>query len=443
MNRLEEKESSFTESLNRVLAIQNYGTCGSKFLMSLLDGHPNILSMPSLYMMDFYSFWPENVDRHFDSTVKEFVKRKYYWFDPEGYAPWGTDKMGPGRDESVYVDRDLFINNLCAAAGGRDVVSRRLFFQSLYSAYAASIGRSLDLDPTQYILLYPFSTMRPEWTAGILGDFPDIRFIHCFREPIQNFGSSFKLLVTRWGGFVNINNVTTALVVIYLLLLDSYIPDPPPIKMSGFSPILDDRSRSRVLRLEDLHQRSAETLNKLCDWLEIPWDDGLVESTYDGKMWWNRPESAQVTGFSPKPISRNHDDIISKVDRYRLEVLLSQLKARMGYATVSLRETPVNRMLFSALLLLPLKTELLSILPSRFSLPRTFRLLSNLRENVRTMIRRRSLRIGVGNVPEELYLFFVNWILLIPLRSYVKGRVGLFRAWKQLSDEELEVVSVL
>ncbi len=42
--------SSFTESLNRVLAIQNYGTCGSKFLMSLLDGHPNILSMPSLYI---------------------------------------------------------------------------------------------------------------------------------------------------------------------------------------------------------------------------------------------------------------------------------------------------------------------------------------------------------------------------------------------------------
>ncbi len=392
-------------------------------------------------MMDFYSFWPEDGHRDFDSALEEFVKAHYYWFDPKGYAPWGTDKMGPNRDESVYVDRDLFVENFRAAAGERAVVSRRLFFQSLYSAYAASIGRSLELDSTQYLLLYPYSTMRPQWTAGILGDFPDIRFIHCFREPIQNFGSSYKLLVTRWGGFVG--NVTTALVVLYLLLLDSYIANPPPIKMSGFSPILNDQSCSRVVRLEDLHQSSTQTLNKLCDWLKIPWDDRLLQSTNNGKMWWNRPESAQVTGFSQKPISRTHDDIISKFDRYRLEVLLSQLKAKMGYLTVPWRETAMNRMWFSALLLLPLRIELLSILPSRFSLPKTFRLITSLPQNLRTMVRRRSLHIGIGNVPEELYLYFVNWFLLTPLRSYVKGRIGLFRAWKQLSGKDLEVVSVL
>lgn len=56
---------------------------------------------------------------------------------------------------------------------------------------------------------------------------------------------------------------------------------------------------------------------------------------------------------------------------------------------------------------------------------------------------RKSLRIGTGNVPEELIMFGVNWLLLAPLRSYVQGRVVLFRGWKELFEEEPEVVELL
>ena len=53
----------FVKSLNRVLAIQSFGSSGSKFLHSLLDNHPNILVIPSLYMMHFFDFWSEDMEK--------------------------------------------------------------------------------------------------------------------------------------------------------------------------------------------------------------------------------------------------------------------------------------------------------------------------------------------------------------------------------------------
>ena len=68
---------NLAKSLSRVISIQNFGSSGSKFIHALLDNHPNILTIPSLYMMNFYKFWPEDFDRERAQVINEFVERHY------------------------------------------------------------------------------------------------------------------------------------------------------------------------------------------------------------------------------------------------------------------------------------------------------------------------------------------------------------------------------
>ena len=56
-----------------VLAIQNYGPSGSLFLQSLVDDHPNILSIPALYMLNYYSFWDGQKYKDVSSLIGAFI----------------------------------------------------------------------------------------------------------------------------------------------------------------------------------------------------------------------------------------------------------------------------------------------------------------------------------------------------------------------------------
>ena len=53
-----------TLRISKVLAIQNFGSSGSKFVHSLFDNHPEILAIPSLYMSSFYTFWPDDINKN-------------------------------------------------------------------------------------------------------------------------------------------------------------------------------------------------------------------------------------------------------------------------------------------------------------------------------------------------------------------------------------------
>ena len=430
-----------SKSLNRVLSIQNFGSSGSKLVHALLDNHPNILTIPSLYMINFYAFWPEDIDRDRTKVINDFVQKHSYWFDPRGYAPWGTHTMGPNRDESIYVEKEVFLKHLHEIISKDKTVSRKFFFQAVYVAYALSYGRSLQKSGDQYILVYPHHTSNQNEAVALSKDFPSIYFLHCFREPIQTLGSTYKIGSLRWGGFPPTPSAhTTALVELSIFLADRYIANKVPYKIHAFSPILPEyEAFSKAIRLEDIVQNPKAQLTALCEWLNIPWDDALMAASYNGKIWWNRPESESVTGFSKKPLSQSHNDVFNRFDRFRLEVLMAPLKSEMGYPTLSQKISPIQRALFSVSLFLPFKMELLSTLPSKFSLPKSF----ELPKIVNTAIQKRLLHgTGIKSIPREIYRFSYGWFSLAPLKAYINIRKVLLQALKNYPEKQ-KVVEIL
>ena len=100
--------------INRIIAIQNHGPSGSTLMHSLLDDHPNIMSLPWLYGLPLYYIWDENLkDKKitFD-FLKEIIITKFgVLFDPnlENGDP-SLSYMGEKENVVIKVDKYSVLN---------------------------------------------------------------------------------------------------------------------------------------------------------------------------------------------------------------------------------------------------------------------------------------------------------------------------------------------
>ena len=78
------------------------------------------------------------------------------------------------------------------------------------------------------------------------------------------------------------------------------------------------KNNSRAVRLEDLHNAPRAVLSAICRWLGLDWNDTLLESTYAGLQWWNRPGIKRVSGFDKSIVSTANHTFTDAFDERRL-----------------------------------------------------------------------------------------------------------------------------
>jgi hypothetical protein len=83
-----------------IIAVQNHGTSGSTLMQSLLDSHPNILSLPALHGRELYVFWQKFGHLPAIEFLPHFVKAYRFW-DSLGIDLFGFHEMGLNRDEYI------------------------------------------------------------------------------------------------------------------------------------------------------------------------------------------------------------------------------------------------------------------------------------------------------------------------------------------------------
>ena len=79
---------------------------------------------------------------------------------------------------------------------------------------------------------------------------------------------------------------------------------------------------SIALKLEQLHKEPKETLKKLIIWLEIPWDETLLESTFLGKKWQFSNNEKYSETFNLNRISPDKYNFILNKNDYKLFSLI-------------------------------------------------------------------------------------------------------------------------
>lgn len=343
-----------------VVAIQNYGSSGSLFLQSLLDGHPSLLALPALYIRPFYSFWEEHGAKPREAVVGAFLKKNSYWFKPDGInRGLGLEQMGESMKEGAYIDEELFTAALKDLLESAPKFDRRTMLLSVYLAYARARGLEV---PENACLVFPIHSMPRRHAGSLLEDFKDVRFLHMIREPLVLIGSMIKHILTH-------SLPVSALECAFSQMIADYSQQ---WEKSTHGYVYGDRpyfpeAAAAAVRLEDLNARSRETLEGICRWLGIPWHDCLLTSTFNGKKWWNRPESPRVSGFGGALIGKQHDHWFNGFDTARLQGVLAAKYRLWNYPSPAWTRSPAFRAFLPLLLLFPFKAEFKSALGHWFN----------------------------------------------------------------------------
>jgi len=344
-----------------VVAIQNYGPSGSLFLQSLLDYHPNILSIPALYIRDYFEFWDNlNDNNKKNNVISSFIGKHSYWFDSSLASAhgWGLDQMGDSMNEKIFISEKIFRNKLEDFFLNVSIIDRKQFFIAVYLAYAHAIKKDFKYP---VIISFPIHSLPKHYAQHLVDDFKDVQFVYTIRESVQCIGSLINHVIKYKAP---LNPVECA----FSQILDNYCQHVgKSFYVYGDRPYFNNyTNQSKAVKLEDLHTKPKVTMFKLVKWLEIEWDDCLLKSTFDGKKWWNRPESKRLSGFGNRIIKQKYKTIINKFDRIRLHALLYKKHVIWNYKTHWFAEYLTMRFLIFFSLVLPFKSEF-KVIPSRIN----------------------------------------------------------------------------
>ncbi|USQ95291.1 NTP transferase domain-containing protein [Caulobacter sp. RL271] len=303
-----------------VFAVQNWGRSGSTFLQSLLDDHPQVLSTPNFYSRRYYLAWARSIARVPDGQkIDAFLKIFRQWWDPGLVdATAGLHRLGPHRNALAGVSRQTLEGYLRAAFATGRSITRRSLFEAGHLAYALARGQSLA--PGDLQIMFPVHGEPRSVAAALLEDFPHARFIHTIREPTANVASSIEHLCFN-GLDVRADALESVLASLFDRRSRRYGPPHTSFESEAYFPYLAANGQARLLRLEDLHGDGAGVLASLCAWLNLQQASQLLISTYDGKLWWNRPESGSDSRIGGQALDRNAPRL-GPVDRSKVRALL-------------------------------------------------------------------------------------------------------------------------
>lgn len=312
------------------VALLHFGRSGTGLMHSLIDNHPEITTIPSIYLSGYFNagVWQELSLGGAKELPDRFADKFAVIFDANSPQPVpgtqkegmacigikeGTNVVGENRDEALKVDREVFCDHARNLIDKSTTVDAARFFQIIHAAYETALGKNPEGKSIFYHIHNPNAFAKPNFLRQI----PNARLLMMIREPVQSCGS-WMLRAFENNEYVSMSNR------IISMLYD--------IDQIAFR-----RHPAIGLRLEDLKNQPEEVVKSLCKWLQIKENDSLYEMTAQGKKWWGDPSSpdysdkSEMPPFDPSSINRSNGKVLGDRDRFLLETLFYPFRVHFGY----------------------------------------------------------------------------------------------------------------
>ena len=315
----------------RMVALFHSGRSGTGLLHSLVDGHPQISTLPSVYLKGYFNVgvWENLAAEGWERLPERFTDIFEVLFDANSRKPIpghreedntakgineGMTVVGEGRSESLSLDRELFCDEAHQVMNGLGTIDPGLFLRVVHRAFDKVLGMTADKSLNFYHIHDPAEFAK----LNFLRHFPHAKLVMMVREPIQNCESWTRKEFERDNRYGFIAEYISA------LLFD-------------FDRVEFRRRDSVGVRLEDLKRRPHETLRGLATWMGIDDDPSLYQMTMQGKKWWGDPsspdydETKAMEPFDTTSIDRPVGQVFSARDRFVLSTLFYPFSVRFGY----------------------------------------------------------------------------------------------------------------
>jgi tetratricopeptide (TPR) repeat protein len=315
---------------DKLVALLHFGRSGTGLLHGLIDGHPEISTLPSIYLRGFFNagVWEKIAAEGWRRLPERFADEFSVLFDATSPKPTpgslgeiisnlgvkeGMTALGEGRDESLSLDRDRFCAEAIEMMQQHEKIDPGLFFTIVHGAFEKTIGTQAE----KHTLFYHIHNPDDFAKLNFMRYAPDARLIIMVREPIQCCESWIRVPFEE-----NDYDRVSAHIFAMLFAIDQ----------------IAFRTLDSVgIRLEDLKKRPEATLRGLCAWMGVDETPSLYQTTAQGKKWWGDPsspiyeESKSKSPFDDAPIRRAVGTIFSDQDQLILRTLFYPFSVRFGY----------------------------------------------------------------------------------------------------------------
>ena len=323
-----------------ITALVHFGRSGTGLLHSLIDGHPEVSTLPSIYFSEFFdpSTWEKIIAGGWDEILTRFMATYEVLFDAASAVKIATKSgkfiesigrkegmasVGEKGNEVLHLEKNIFYKELKRLMDCHDRLDAITFFKLVHSAY----DRIVDDSNKKSLIFYHIHNPSTLAQLNFLRSVPNVNWLMMVREPVQSCESWVQksFLVNDYKMIANI---------IFQMLFE--VDD-----------VVFRNTNSIGVRLEDLKEHPNKTIPAICDWLEIKQQDSLYEMTAQGKKWWGDPSSPDFKEDGMKPfcktsINRKLGSVFSKKDQFILGTLFYPFSVRFGYAKENKRQFKAN-----------------------------------------------------------------------------------------------------
>jgi len=364
------KFSTLKENNDRarqIVALLHFGRSGSGYLHSLLDNHPNVSTMPGIYLSGFFGrkVWQYLTRKNFKKVPSRLSSLYKVLFDarnPDRIPPpfvgdtytndsvgfkEGFVRMGENQDTPLALDQALFEENIRNIIDCRKHINHGELFEAIHHAYEITLGNNFT---DKHLILYHLHKIDYFCMANFLKYFPYAQLLLILREPLQSCESwaLHSLETERKNRYITYSEVGGRISSMLLQI------NSPPFKTQS----------SVAVRLEDIKLDPRDTMLNLCNYLGIPESSSLYESTMQGLKWWGDPSSTLYgrtqsnDSYSDDPIKKNLGELFSETDQMILQTLFYPLSARFGYVDEDQKSFTENLKKIKLLIEKPLDFEI-------------------------------------------------------------------------------------
>lgn len=325
--------------IKSAIGIQNYMSSGTLLMKSLMDGHPDILTCPGIMNRDLYAgidilkkINPE--DLHKINFYNYFIEicgipiigsKKLIDAYDHGLDQLGEDKSYKvGSDNKIF--KDIVIRLFTSTYNKNQNLCVAHFYLIFILSYKILIEKETNINEEkerELKFVWDIHSNNFEHVKEFFKHFSKVKVLHMWRDPISSMDSMYKHIHSVIAfqhdeaklGFGNRSVTQSILEQVFLDI--SWLnlnKRPTPFNLYGRLkfPFIE-KNESKYIYLEELHLKPKEVLTKLCIWLKIKWHDTLLESTFDGKKYWNRRGSDDFSGFNSE-FAAKKSNIINESD---------------------------------------------------------------------------------------------------------------------------------
>ena len=336
---IEEKQREdadfYWKDLQKVILFNNMSNSGSFYVEQLLDNHSHMLFLP--YSGSFKMAYDnrlvyldgEELIVEIMAQLLGYFHSKYEDYDSVGQHRYQKFILNhDGRfNKNILVDPQKFM--VCLLKQFEGMVKLQSYGQLikvLFAAFANATDRKKENH--NYWIFYHMHLPNVK-VEELLEEFQENEFerienLIVIREPVQHLYSWIRRFVKKEKNYK----------AVYKCGFEKIIKSELGIMLE--KQIMDDRVRA--VCFEDLKQHTVSTMKNLCKWLDIPYENCLLETTIMGQTIYfpaNTPDGVKyITGNDLTAVKQQQfTEVLSLWDEVRLNIIYGKFKQKYGYTT--------------------------------------------------------------------------------------------------------------